>query len=128
MMIVTFIGGGIIALQAEPHKSCREKELLIAANLQAAFTASVSIAGVRGSDLPFFAGDFFALAGADLAFAGLAFDCAFLAAGFGFWAFAFAFLSLAQRAFAAALIFALAAAESLRFCGAAASTVGPADG
>jgi hypothetical protein len=62
----------------------------------------------------FFAGAFFALAVADLVFDGLAFDCAFLAADFDFWTFVFPPLSLAQRAFAAALIFALAASESLR--------------
>jgi hypothetical protein len=74
-----------------------------------------------------FAEDLFPLAGAGRAFAGLAFDCAFLAAVFGFWAFTFAFLSLAQRAFAA-LIFALASAESLRcFRGAAVSAARPAD-
>ena len=94
----------------------------------AAFTALVSAAGVDDSDLPFFAEDLFPLAGAGRAFAGLAFDCAFLAAVFGFWAFTFAFLSLVQRAFAAALIFALASAESLRrFRGAAVSAARPAD-
>jgi hypothetical protein len=71
-------------------------------------------AGVAYSDFPFFPGDFFALAGAGLAFAGLAFVCAFFAFGFGFCFCACAYLSLAQRAFAAALIFALASAESLR--------------
>jgi len=69
------------------------------------------------------------LAVVGLVFADLAFDCAFLAACFDFWTFAFAPLSLAQRAFAAALIFALAASESLRrFCGVATSKSGLADG
>jgi hypothetical protein len=77
---------------------------------------------------PYFAEDLFPLAGAGRAFAGLAFDCAYLAVVFGFWAFTFAFLSLVQRAFAAALIFALASAESLRcFRGAAVSAARPAD-
>jgi hypothetical protein len=77
-------------------------------------------AGAGGLDLLFFAVAFFALAVAGLVFAGSAFDCAFLVAGFDIWTFAF--LSLAQRAFAAALIFALASSEiSRRFCGVAAS-------
>ena len=96
-----------------------------------AFTPLVFAAVVDKSDLPFFVEDLFPLVGAGRAFVGLAFDCAFLAAVFGFWVFTFftfAFLSLAQRAFAAALIFALASAESLRrFCGAAVSTARPAD-
>jgi len=59
---------------------------------------------------------------------GLAFARAVLAAAFGFCFSAFPFRSLAQRAFWAALIFALAAAESLRrFCGAAVSAAEYAD-
>lgn len=74
----------------------------------------------------FFAGGFFALADADGAFVAFVFACAFLAIGFGFWAFSFR--SLAQRAFAAALIFALPAAESPRlFRGAAAFIAGTVD-
>ena len=65
---------------------------------------------------------------AGLVFADLGFDCDFLAASFDFWTFAFAPLSLAQRAFAVALIFALASAESLRFRGAATFTAELADG
>jgi len=96
-----------------------------------AFTTLVFAAGVDNSDLPFFVEDLFPLAGAGRAFAGLAFDCAFLAAVFGFRAFTFftfAFLSLAQRAFAVALIFALASAESLRFRGAVTFTAELVDG
>ena len=80
----------------------------VATEFQAVFVASDSAAGVGRLGLAFFAGDFFVLAGAGRVFACLTLDCVFLAAGFGFWAFAF--LSLSQRAFAAALIFALARA------------------
>jgi hypothetical protein len=51
---------------------------------QAAFTALVATVGVDDLDFPFFAGDFFALAGAGRVFDVLAFDCVFLAPVFGF--------------------------------------------
>src|SRR5262249_55895317 len=57
------------------------------------------------------------------------FACAFLAVFLGFCFFALVFLSRSHRAFAAALIFALASAESVRrFCGAATPTAGSAAG
>ncbi|MBO0860791.1 MAG: hypothetical protein J2P21_20360 [Chloracidobacterium sp.] len=77
----------------------------------------------------FFAEDFLALAVACLLLRGLTFNFAFLAVGFGNWTFAFAPLSLAQRAFAAALSFALVSAESFRrFCVITDSLSGLADG
>src|SRR5262249_36414177 len=79
--------------------------------------------------LSFSAIDFFAFIRAGAGSIGLAFARAVLAAAFGFCFSAFPFRPLAQRAFWAALIFALVAAESVgRFCGAAASTSGLAGG
>jgi len=63
---------------------------------------------------------------ADRAFAGYA--RAFFASGFGFEDFAFSLLTLARRAFTAALLFPLTAAESPRlFRGAAAFIAGTED-
>src|SRR5262245_55658099 len=101
-----------------------------------AFLAKSFFVGLSFSAVDFFA---FVRAGAGsigLAFAraagagsiGLAFARAVLAAAFGFCFSAFPFRFLAHRAFAAALIFALATAESVRrFCGVATSTAGFAD-
>src|SRR5215470_7941783 len=76
--------------------------------------------------LSFSAVDFFTFVRAGAGFIGLAFARAVLAAAFGFCFSAFPFRSLAQRAFWAALIFALAAADSLRrFRGVATFTPGP---
>src|SRR5262245_16792745 len=77
--------------------------------------------------LSFSAMDFFAFIRAGAGSIGLAFARAVLAAPFGFCFSAFPFRSLAQRAFWAALIFALAAADSLRrFRGVATFTPAPA--
>src|SRR5262249_48848500 len=78
--------------------------------------------------LSFSAVDFFAFVRAGAGSVGLAFARAVLAAAFGFCFSAFPFRSLAQRAFWAALIFALAPAERVRrFFGSATSTAGVAD-
>src|SRR5215475_1512862 len=78
--------------------------------------------------LSFSAVDFFAFVRAGAGSIGLAFARAVLAAAFGFCFSAFPFRSLAQRAFWAALIFALAAADSLRrFRDVAPFTPGSAD-
>src|SRR5262249_23019331 len=78
--------------------------------------------------LSFSAADFFAFVRAGAGSIGLAFARAVFAAAFGFCFSAFPFRFLAHRAFAAALIFALATAESARrFCGGATSTAGVAD-
>src|SRR5262245_48503357 len=75
----------------------------------------------------FFEVDFFAFVRAGVGSIGLAFACAVFATAFGFGFSAFPFRALAQRAFCAAMIFALPAADSFRrFCGVAVFTAGPA--
>src|SRR5215510_7756642 len=92
------------------------------------FSAKAFLAKLFFVGLSFSAVVFFAFVRAGAGSIGLAFARAGLAAAFGFCFSAFPFRFLAHRAFAAALIFALATAESVRrFCGVATSTAGFAD-
>src|SRR5262245_10083953 len=89
-----------------------------------AFFAKLFFVGLSFSGV-----DFFAFVRAGARSIGFAFARTVLAGASGFRFSAFPFRSLARRVFWAALIFARAAADSLRrFCGVAASTSGLADG